>query len=737
MYHVVTDENNRMAEECSEIPPVGEAGRSSPTKTIIAIEEVGKASPSDRSSPETNCAICLGKPQNKSFTDSCLHQFCFTCLLEWSKVKAECPLCKQSFKSIIHNVRSIEDYEQYYLRPTETRIPDPLWPTNERFRYRTTMSYLQYIIRLDEAFTNSHIIPPAPAPSNSHMVSNWRRRRQTGTSEFRRNIYRQGLYVQRTPDVSGRYRTSSPEFYRLNPAQVHRLVPWLNRELNVLLNENTAHVNYVLNVILDLITRQEIRSPHFHDTLQPYFGERTHHFIHEFHSFATSPFDMIGFDRNAEYVPRESVAHSIITEVQSSSSDSDSDVQVVGTYNNVEMRDRSTSPVAGPSGLRHTTCVDIESDSDDCMIIGTLKPKHERTPEIITLDSEPEPNVEPAPDVTVTVKTSYSSDSGVSEREDEDFEAPSTSYRISTRSQTASRKRGVSESSDEEYTPVGRRYSYTSNGTRNHYYQSRVVWFSDSQSDESSSLSSDERYGSRKTKKSKGKKKKSTAKKTKRKSHSSKDSKKRSKSSKYWKKKICSKSEVDTSSSDSSRANSPVPQTSKQRRRSSIRSPSPELNTRNMQEHNYSAPYNTDELKKFAAGRPRLRSVVTVKTDDSSHSSTARGYTSHENSRPSDLGRSSRRTDSDDDYMTSRHRANSYSPPRTCQKYESDHSMSTHAETNCLEPCPCKYGRPSSSHVPRCTFYNDGPSIPTISLYKRPHHGGNCKYPPKKRRRDS
>lgn len=41
---------------------------------------------SGRGSPPPNCAICLGNCKNKSFTDSCLHQFCFSCLLTWSKV---------------------------------------------------------------------------------------------------------------------------------------------------------------------------------------------------------------------------------------------------------------------------------------------------------------------------------------------------------------------------------------------------------------------------------------------------------------------------------------------------------------------------------------------------------------------------------------------------------------------------------------------------------------------------
>lgn len=38
-------------------------------------------------SPPPNCSICLGRVKSKCFTDSCMHQFCFSCLLEWSKVK--------------------------------------------------------------------------------------------------------------------------------------------------------------------------------------------------------------------------------------------------------------------------------------------------------------------------------------------------------------------------------------------------------------------------------------------------------------------------------------------------------------------------------------------------------------------------------------------------------------------------------------------------------------------------
>ena len=77
------------------------------------------------SSPPPNCAICLSRCKNKCFTDSCMHQFCFKCLCEWSKVKPECPLCKQTFKSIIHNVKSIHQFEEYHVQPPTVQIAHP------------------------------------------------------------------------------------------------------------------------------------------------------------------------------------------------------------------------------------------------------------------------------------------------------------------------------------------------------------------------------------------------------------------------------------------------------------------------------------------------------------------------------------------------------------------------------------------------------------------------------------
>lgn len=108
-----------------------DTGQEEPIKSEAPVQNADNSERSDgATSPPPNCSICLGKLVNTSFTDSCLHQFCFNCLLEWSKIKTECPLCKQTFKSIIHSVRSEEDYAQYHIPRELSQISQPQVPLN-------------------------------------------------------------------------------------------------------------------------------------------------------------------------------------------------------------------------------------------------------------------------------------------------------------------------------------------------------------------------------------------------------------------------------------------------------------------------------------------------------------------------------------------------------------------------------------------------------------------------------
>lgn len=87
-------------------PPPSSSSAAS-ARAVMAAEEA---------SPDSKCPICLDRFNNLAYLDRCLHRFCFPCIQEWSHNKAECPLCKQPFASILHSVRAEDDFKEYTLR---------------------------------------------------------------------------------------------------------------------------------------------------------------------------------------------------------------------------------------------------------------------------------------------------------------------------------------------------------------------------------------------------------------------------------------------------------------------------------------------------------------------------------------------------------------------------------------------------------------------------------------------
>ncbi|RID64408.1 hypothetical protein BRARA_E03349 [Brassica rapa] len=83
------------------------------------------------------CGICLSKEDMrrlKGTLDCCSHYFCFTCIMEWSKVESRCPLCKQRFRTISKPARSTHGVD---LREVVIRVPerDQVYqPTEEELR---------------------------------------------------------------------------------------------------------------------------------------------------------------------------------------------------------------------------------------------------------------------------------------------------------------------------------------------------------------------------------------------------------------------------------------------------------------------------------------------------------------------------------------------------------------------------------------------------------------------------
>ncbi|GMJ11176.1 hypothetical protein like AT3G05670 [Hibiscus trionum] len=83
------------------------------------------------------CGICLSQEDKRRLRgklNCCSHYFCFTCIMEWSKVESRCPLCKQRFETISKPARSTAGVG---LREVVIQIPkrDQVYqPTEEELR---------------------------------------------------------------------------------------------------------------------------------------------------------------------------------------------------------------------------------------------------------------------------------------------------------------------------------------------------------------------------------------------------------------------------------------------------------------------------------------------------------------------------------------------------------------------------------------------------------------------------
>ncbi|XP_045136145.1 E3 ubiquitin-protein ligase Topors-like [Portunus trituberculatus] len=276
---------------------------------------------------DDTCPICLGNITDKCMANSCQHCFCLVCLKEWSKQKAVCPLCKERFTKIIYDIKSDKEFKEWKVPRSEpyvplTNIDSFLFPDRRFFGYRTTNFPGAATLRRQHPGSTAPIADAIPSGPRERSSASYNMR---GSSFFRLNIYLNNEWVQPIADITGRYRQSSPQLYREQPALTHRLVPWVNRELAALLH--SARIGIVLTEVMDLIERYPINSREFRRAVRPHLGSRTRHFVHEFYNFARSPYDMVGHDNAAHYVTRYGFDDESSSD-SSSSEDSDAVVEV-------------------------------------------------------------------------------------------------------------------------------------------------------------------------------------------------------------------------------------------------------------------------------------------------------------------------------------------------------------------------------------------------------------------------
>lgn len=186
-------------------------------------------------SPDSKCPICLDRFVNVASVERCLHRFCFRCIREWAKNKAECPLCKQPFRSIFHSVRAENDFKEFKVLEDSTASA-------------TTSAMTAAAITVPHAGQNSGESTAARSRRpRAARTRNWRGQRTQGTAPSASTI--DGVPLDHAA------------LMQRDPACLRQLLPWLRRERVMGTNPS------------------EIR---------PFLLARTDHILHELVSFARS-----------------------------------------------------------------------------------------------------------------------------------------------------------------------------------------------------------------------------------------------------------------------------------------------------------------------------------------------------------------------------------------------------------------------------------------------------------------
>lgn len=418
------------------------------------------------------CAVCLNNKQTDVIAriDSCSHTFCFPCILEWSKVRAICPLCKQPFSLITRERYSGDIVEEVRVETprrapsrTFTNINDVLNWVGERhrsgpdrssdiFRQMVYIEWLNTIQAIVRRPTNtSRHVPLSTSVRSNNPSSSWsniipldsvrrllhRYLRQTTsdlrestvysqstrqTVAFRKYIYLNRLFVQ-SPLIGQDHdtltvRECSPTWYASNPACLHRLVPFLARELLALLWNDERTIEHIIQEILTNIQLHEIRSNVLSRKLNDYLGRYTKHFLHEFYTFARCPYDLAGFDRHAQY-PAVNFSSRRIPPISISLDDDDEDDEGRDEQSPIvldETPDVSILTVehssSSSSSSQTTNDSEHRSSSPECEIVECVEPNRERTsPTLIVLseDENDDDAEEPPTQISSSTKRKHQS----------------------------------------------------------------------------------------------------------------------------------------------------------------------------------------------------------------------------------------------------------------------------------------------------------------------------------------
>lgn len=274
---------------------------------------------------EPKCPVCLQKfSKNISYTSICLHPFCFECILQWSKVKHNCPLCKTQFDRILFSIKNnISNFSEYQLEydheQNKKKMTEPLEiidnPIDDNKIVYSRASY---------------IVGQEPAPIEFRMLvylNEWYSKSKQTQSYSDLKYLSTRIEFKKEPDPDSEseqidiileppnnthkyinyrqvknFRDITSKWYKNNPACTHRLMLFLHRELKaiacVLKKQESKQPAYLdqqmrsqlLSSIIRRIKECDIKSDKFFETIKMFISplKLAEHFHHELISFASS-----------------------------------------------------------------------------------------------------------------------------------------------------------------------------------------------------------------------------------------------------------------------------------------------------------------------------------------------------------------------------------------------------------------------------------------------------------------
>ena len=203
------------------------------------------------------CVICLD-PIEDPATLPCLHVFCFECIVTAvrSFSLSSCAVCRSPFSSLRHS-----------------------------------------------GVEKTVVFPADPSRGGREEGAESRTALRRRTRRLRRNVYLRKLYarplVQELGDEQLRWKDTSPEFYRQNPAALHPLIPFMHRDLRLFLPGTLA--NQLEQTLIDMFKSHAITSEQVRVYLDTYLGKFASHFLHEVKNYAQSIYELKKYDRLVQH----------------------------------------------------------------------------------------------------------------------------------------------------------------------------------------------------------------------------------------------------------------------------------------------------------------------------------------------------------------------------------------------------------------------------------------------------